>query len=86
MFIYNLSMICEELADNGEVIDISYETNYVCHEKQFSKEEFKIMCEEAFDNCHNEQSNYIVKLHLKNKYKFKDLPIETIFEFVEKFE
>jgi hypothetical protein len=64
--------------------DSGFDFDYIANEKQFTKEEFGKVCKESFDNCHNEQSNYFVKLYLKEKYGFKELLLEAKFEFEEK--
>lgn len=84
MFIYKLSMAYEGIDACGGT-DCMFEFDYIAHEKQFSKEEFESMCKESFDNIYNEQSNYCVKSHLKEKYGFKELPIEINFDFEGKF-
>ncbi|WP_291567164.1 MULTISPECIES: hypothetical protein [unclassified Clostridium] len=81
MFIYKLSMKCENTDRNGET---AYSFKYLMHKNKFSREEFESMCKEAF-SVFDAQAIYSVKLYLKMKYNFIELPIEADFDFEERF-
>lgn len=66
---------------NKDESDYIYGFSYVVSDKKYTYEEFESMCEKAREVLGKD--TYDIKEYLINSYGFKEMPIESSFEYVQ---